>query len=94
MATPELLPTELRTFGHAICVSFSKFGAFVAPYVVVSNLGITSIAIILCTVNIAAAALSMTLRETVGKCLIMDILLVTITHILSKECILITTAVT
>ncbi len=68
LATPELLPTEIRTFGHAICISFSKFGSFIVPYIVISNLNYAAISIILSVFNIIAALLALTLRETVGKC--------------------------
>jgi hypothetical protein len=37
-STPELLPTELRTTGHAICSCMQRFGAFLGPLVININI--------------------------------------------------------
>lgn len=66
VSTPELYPTEYRTFGHAVCVAMSKFGAFSSPYVVVSQIPIFIVGIILCAVNMAASFASYQLPETAG----------------------------
>jgi putative MFS transporter len=55
--TPELYSTEYRTFGHAICVSMSKVGAFISPFIVVSSFSIPAVATILGIAN-ALAVLS------------------------------------
>ncbi|KAJ1436417.1 hypothetical protein B484DRAFT_477665 [Ochromonadaceae sp. CCMP2298] len=39
VVTPELLSTELRTVGHGSCYAISKMGSFLAPYLVVSQVG-------------------------------------------------------
>lgn len=64
--TPELYNTEMRTVGHAAAVSISKFGAFVAPYVVVSDLSVLSVGVIFSICNIIGAIAVSLLPETKG----------------------------
>lgn len=69
VATPELYATEYRTIGHATCVSFSKIGAMVSPYIVISALDPIYVGIILAAVNLIAACSAWCLPETTGKSL-------------------------
>eukprot|EP01040_Poterioochromonas_malhamensis_P007299 gene7298-7875_t len=66
VATPELYATEYRTIGHATCVSFSKIGAMVSPYIVISALDPIYVGIILAAVNLIAACSAWCLPETTG----------------------------
>lgn len=68
--TPALLPTQNRSFGHALCVAWSKIGAILAPYLVY-GVGMTDennetrqidnhwqetfVAVVLAVVNLSAA---------------------------------------
>ena len=67
MATPELYPTEYRTFAHAMCVSASKIGAMLSPYIVISSLDPFVVGLILGLVNIIAAVSAWSLPETTGE---------------------------
>jgi MFS family permease len=64
--TPELYPTEYRTFGHAICVSMSKVGAFISPYIVVSTFSIPAVATILGIANALAVVSVYFLPDSTG----------------------------
>lgn len=66
VSTPELYPTEYRTVGHASCVSFSKIGALLSPYIVISSLSPMVVGVILGIVNVVAAISSWNLPETTG----------------------------
>lgn len=64
--TPELYSTEYRTFGHAICVSMSKVGAFISPYIVVSTFSISAVATILGVANGLAVFFVYLLPDSTG----------------------------
>lgn len=64
--TPELYSTEYRTFGHAICVSMSKVGAFISPYIVVSAFSIPAVATILGVANGLAVLCAYLLPDSTG----------------------------
>lgn len=53
--------------GHASSVSWSKFGAFLSPYVVVSPLSPFALGVILGVVNVIAAFAAHLLPETGGR---------------------------
>lgn len=65
--TPELYPTVHRTLAHAICVSMSKIGAFLSPFVVVSNLSVLVVGIVLSFINLLAVLACFRLPETESK---------------------------
>jgi len=67
VSTPELYTTETRTVGHASSVAWSKVGAFISPYVVVSSLSPFALGVILGIVNVIAAIASHMLPETSGR---------------------------
>lgn len=64
--TPELYRTEYRTFAHAICVTMSKLGAFVSPYIVVSAFDVPTVAVILGICNLIAAFAAYMLPDSTG----------------------------
>jgi hypothetical protein len=37
--TPPMIPTQYRSFGHALCVALSKIGAIVSPYLIYLSAG-------------------------------------------------------
>lgn len=53
--------------GHASSVAWSKVGAFISPYVVVSPLSPFALGVILAIVNVIAAVASHMLPETSGS---------------------------
>lgn len=65
--TPELYPTQYRTFGHALCVVNSKIGAFICPYVVVSALSVPTVSVVLGVANVCASIASYMLPEATGQ---------------------------
>lgn len=67
MTTPELYSTEMRTVGHATAVAFSKFGAFAAPFMVISSASNVTVGIVLCVMNIMGAVASNFLPDTTGE---------------------------
>ena len=67
VSTPELYPTKFRTIGHAVCIAMSKIGAFLCPYLVISNLSVFTVSGVLAVMNILAAISVIYLKETSGK---------------------------
>lgn len=57
----------MRTFGHATCVAFSKIGAFISPFIVISNISYVGVGIILGILNILASLAVTRLPETTGS---------------------------
>ena len=64
VATPELLVTEIRSTGHAVCNALARVAAFTAPYMILSNLNNTKCGIILATFNLIGAIAAFMLPET------------------------------
>lgn len=65
--TPELYNTELRTFGHSLCTTWSKVGSFMSPFVVISSIPPFAVGAILCALNCCAALAAWCLPETSGE---------------------------
>ena len=65
--TPELYPTKFRTIGHAVCIAMSKVGAFLCPYLVISNMSVFTVSGVLAVMNILAAISVIYLKETSGR---------------------------
>jgi hypothetical protein len=66
VTTPELYSTDMRTVGHAMCVAFSKFGAFCSPFMVISSASNVTVGIVLCAMNVIGAVAANFLPDTTG----------------------------
>lgn len=66
VASPELYPTEIRATGHAICNAVARIGALLSPYVVMSSLGIPTVATVLCITSMLAGLAAKLTPETAG----------------------------
>jgi MFS family permease len=59
--TPALIPTQFRSFGHALCVAFSKVGGIVSPFLIYLSLSVSPevsyiiIGIVIAALNFIAA---------------------------------------
>lgn len=67
VVTPELYTTEVRTMGHSVGASWSKLGAFLAAYLVVSDISDFGLGFTLAIMNLIAALAALCLPETAGK---------------------------
>lgn len=69
VVTPELYPTEIRVSGNSMCVSWSRIGALLVPYLVISDAPVAAVGVVLGVLNIIAAATNVLLPETAGQSL-------------------------
>ena len=65
--TPELYKTSIRGTGHSSCNGVTRIGAFLAPFMVQSQLPNIRVASLLCAANFIGALCSMCLPETLGR---------------------------
>lgn len=67
IATVEVLPTSLRSTGHAVANSFGRIGAFVAPYIVAErSTPIHKVGLSMLIMHLVAAFAAWQLPETTG----------------------------
>lgn len=67
VATPELLVTEIRSTGHAVCNALARVAAFAAPYMILSSLSSMKCGLILGFFNLLGAAAAYMLPETADQ---------------------------
>ncbi len=65
--TPELYKTSIRGTGHSSCNGVTRIGAFLAPFMVQSQLANIYVASLLCAANFVGALCSTCLPETLGR---------------------------
>lgn len=69
VANPELFPTDIRATGHSICNSVARVGALLSPYIVMSDLAVSSVGIVLFSTSLFAAFAARMTPETAGNAL-------------------------
>jgi hypothetical protein len=67
VATPELLPTEMRATGHSFCNTIARVGGFLTPFFVDSHSNsIASVGVVLGILNGVAGVAAYFVPETSG----------------------------
>jgi putative MFS transporter len=70
VATPELMPTEMRATGHSFCNTVARIGGFLTPFFVDNYTNsIGAVGVVLGILNIIAGLSAYAVPETVGKIL-------------------------